>query len=567
MRYEASKLAQFGKGFLPRYPSPMTRSLLFVTRYLDRKSHLATWGALIVLALVAFLLRAPHLDTQSLWRDEVDVIRFANWPLSQLAQSLMTSGHNGPLYYLVMRGWLRLAGNSEFALRYLSLCFGVLAVPLMYRVGRRLAGKRGAVMAAALIAISPYLVWYSQDAKMYTLVTALTLLAVTCHLEALASGRLRWWVGFVLSASLSLYIHLLAALMIPAYVLVFLLAWPRSRKQWWRGAISLGLLTLPYVPLAIWQLPLVLNSYETGHPFYPIKDMLSLLLNLYSQGVAMVGGWLVVTAFVFAMLSGLFPSAGKSFWSRRVGKRFPLPREIRSRLLLLLWLFLPIALVYLISLRAPVFEPRYLIFIAPAFYLLAASGIVTLSRLSPIVAGLTLAVVLSFSLLGVWTQAATPIKSDFRAAADYVTAHRQGDAPIMFQMPYVRYTFDYYFGDDYVALEGPWTNDDKPEVEISQAMAQSLVGYDDVWLVVSESWLWDARDLARTWLDQHARLIESASFTLVDVYHYDLSNSKSTNQQISKTAKPLLLALAPLASRRWRVRCGMGQVFADLPIC
>ncbi len=514
----------------------MTRSLLFVTRYLDKKSHIATWATLIMLTLVAFLLRAPHLDTQSLWRDEVDVIRFANWPLPQLAQNLVQAGYNGPLYYLLMRGWLGLAGDSEFPLRYLSLCFGILAVPLIYRAGQWLVGRRAAVMTATLAAISPYLVWYSQDAKMYALVTALTLLAMTCQLEALASGQLRWWVGFVLSASMSLYIHLLSALMIPVYVVVFLLARPRSRKQWWRGAASLGLLTLPYVPLAIWQLPLVLNSYETGHPFYPIKHMLSLLLNLYSQGVATVGGWLVVTAFAFALLSGLLASTRGNLWSRFVGNRSSLPVETRSRLLLLLWLSLPIALVYLVSLRAPVFEPRYLIFIAPAFYLLTASGIVALSRLSPIVAGLTLAVVLSFSLLGVWVQATTPIKSDFRAAAGYVTTHRQGDAPILFQMPYARYTFDYYFGDDYVALEGPWTNDGKPEVETSQAMAQLLAGYEDVWLVASESWLWDSRDLARTWLDQHARLVESASFTLVDVYHYDLSTIQSTNQQMGKSA-------------------------------
>jgi mannosyltransferase len=529
MSCEAPRLSQLGENSLLRYSSPMTRSLLFVTRYLDKKPHIATWGALIVLALVAFLLRAPHLDTQSLWRDEVDVIRFANWPLPQLAQNLVQAGYNGPLYYLLMCGWLRLAGSSEFALRYLSLCFGILVVPLTYRAGRWLVERRAAVMTAALIAISPYLVWYSQDAKMYSLVTVLTLLALTCQLEALASGRVRWWAGFVLFASMSLYVHLLSALMIPVYVIVFLLARPRSRRQWWGGLVSLGLLTLPYVPLAIWQLPLVLKGYETGHPFYPIKDMLSLLLNLYSQGVAMVGGWLVVTAFVFAMLSGLFSSTGGNLWNRFAGYRFPVPGETRSRLLLLLWLFLPVALVYLISLRAPVFEPRYLIFIAPAFYLLTASGVVALSRLSSIVAGLTLAVVLSFSLLGVWTQAATPIKSDFRAAAAYVTTHRQGDAPIMFQIPYVRYTFDYYFGGDYVALEGPWTNDGKPEVETSQAMAQLLAGYEDVWLVVSESWLWDSRDLARTWFDQHAHLLDSASFTLVDVYHYDLSNIQSAD--------------------------------------
>jgi hypothetical protein len=50
-----------------------------------------------------------------------------------------------------------------------------------------------------------------------------------------------------------------------------------------------------------------------------------------------------------------------------------------------------------------------------------------------------------------------------------------------------------------------------------------LENYADVWLVASESWLWDSRDLARTWLDQHTRLTDAASFALVNVYHYDLS--------------------------------------------
>jgi ketosteroid isomerase-like protein len=174
----------------------------------------------------------------------------------------------------------------------------------------------------------------------------------------------------------------------------------------------------------------------------------------------------------------------------------------------------------------PVFEPRYLIFVAPAFYLLTASGVVALSRLSWTATALTLSVLLSFSLLGVWVQATTPIKSDFRAAAAYVMAHRQGDAPIMFQMPYARYTFDYYFDGDYTALEGPWTNDGKTEAQVNHVMAQLLEDDTDVWFVASESWLWDSRDLARAWLDQHARLAESAGFALVDVYHYQMANGK-----------------------------------------
>jgi mannosyltransferase len=532
---------------------------------IDAVMHVAAWVALVGLTLAAFLLRAPHLDAQSLWRDEVDVLRFASQPVLQLVRDMTKVQHNGPLYYLLVRGWLRLVGQSEFGLRYLALSFGVVSVPLAYRVGRRLVGRQAGLLAALLVTASPYLVWYSQDGKMYAMIAALTLLALWCLLEALATRRPGWWAGFVVAASLSLYTHMLSALMLPVYLITFALAWPHSRQQWRRGCVALGLLTLPYVPLAVWQLPLVLSSHDTGHPFYPLHQMLSLLFNLYSRGTAMVGGWPVVAAFLFALLAGVFFPAERTYlgkqdsgeenalaFDQRMGNGESQIREqgamrpfqgrhlapallhgsasTRVRLFLLVWLFLPMALIYLISLRAPVFEPRYLIFAAPAFYLLVASGVVGLSKLSRAATGLSLALILSFSLLGVWVQAETPIKSDFRTAAGYVQAHHQDGTPIMFQMPYVRYTFEYYYGHDYVALEGPWTNDGKAETEVAGGLAGQLQGYSDVWLVASESWLWDSRGLTQAWLDQHAHLIESASFTLVDVYHYDLTDAQPDKQ-------------------------------------
>jgi mannosyltransferase len=379
-------------------------------------------------------------------------------------------------------------------------------------------------LAAALVAVSPYLAWYSQDAKMYALVTALTLLTTAFELEAVATGRLRLWVAFVVSASLALYIHILTALMIPVYGVIFLAARSRQRGRWWPGLTAFGLLTLPYLPLAVWQWPLVLNTYQTGHPFYPINQILSLLFNLYARGTAMVGDWAVVAAFVFAMLGALLSPPRRGSSNRLAGDRPFLPGGLRAQFSLLLWLFLPVALVYLISLRAPVFEPRYLIFIAPAFYLLTGLGVVALWRLSRIASLLALAGILSFSLLGLWVQASTPIKSDFRAAASFVAAHRQGSEPILFQMPYIRHTFDYYFAGDYIALDGPWTNEDRDEAQVAEEIGGLVKGYRDVWLVASESWLWDSRDLARAWFNQHAHLVESAHFTLVDVYDYRLPN-------------------------------------------
>jgi hypothetical protein len=314
---------------------------------------------------------------------------------------------------------------------------------------------------------------------------------------------------------------MLSALMIPVYLATLWLFWPNDRRQWWMGGTALGLLTLPYLPLVAWQLPLVLRPHDTGHPFYPMPRMLSLLFNLYTRGVAMVGGWPVVAAFLFALFLNITPSI-QGHTDRRLKK----PPLSRSQLFLLLWLLAPFVLIYLISLRTPVFEPRYLIFAAPAFYLLVALGLITLSRLSRLAAGLTLAVILSFSLQGIWVQGTLPIKSDFRAAASYIKTHRMDGSPIMFQIPYVRYTFDYYFGGDYVALDGPWTNDGKSEIDVADAMTQLLEGYSDIWLVVSESQLWDSRGLTQAWFNRYARLTGYASFTLVEVYHYELTSAK-----------------------------------------
>ncbi|MDY7040526.1 MAG: glycosyltransferase family 39 protein, partial [Chloroflexota bacterium] len=116
---------------------------------------------LLTIVLLAFAVRVYHLDYQSLWRDEVDAIRFSYDSLDTLLANFTRAGWNGPLYYLFLRPWLAVAGDSEFALRFFSLLWGVLAVPLTYAVGRRLLAPHSAVLASLLVALSPYLVWYS----------------------------------------------------------------------------------------------------------------------------------------------------------------------------------------------------------------------------------------------------------------------------------------------------------------------------------------------------------------------------------------------------------------------
>ncbi|MGC8878958.1 MAG: hypothetical protein ACP5R2_07025, partial [Anaerolineae bacterium] len=194
----------------------------------------------------------------------------------------------------------------------------------------------------------------------------------------------------------------------------------------------------------------------------------------------------------------------------------------RARLFLALWAFLPVVLLFGVTLRLPLFQPRYLIFTLPPFLMLTAHGILALARLTRPVALALLAVVLVFSALGLWVQGTQPLKSDFRAAAAFVAQRYQAGEPIMFQVPYARYTFDYYFPQTHPTLEGPWTNDGKSAESVAQLLRETTQGYTTLWLVVSESWLWDERDLTRAWLREHAELLATSSFARVEVYHYQL---------------------------------------------
>lgn len=496
------------------------------------------------------------LTTQSLWRDEVDAIRFSNWSLSELVTGLFRTGHNGPLFFLLLRPWRNLTGNSEFALRYPSALLGTLLIPLGYILARQWGfSRRVGLLLSLLLATSPYLVWYGQEAKMYALLVALVTLAFVAYLKALTGARLPvpfspkrslswiWWIIFMVSMSLSFYTHILAPLMLPVYGLVGLLHWPHLRRHWRGSAISLGCLTVPYIPLALWQVPLLLKGFQSGHPFYPLQEEIYLLLQLYSSGLIRFIGLTAIILFVFLFLCGLFFSqrrqtsppnpTGVTRWHQSLRRQ---GITAAKRVSLAGWVLLPPLIVYLISLRVAVFEDRYLIYITPAFYLLVVIGLVLVRQYWPWLASLCLGLALVINLMGIWQQR-RPLKADFRAAAAYLARQDEVPAAIMVQTPYLRHTLNYYYKADYKFLEGLWTNNGKNVAAVDTEMTAQTADLAHLWLIVSEEDLWDDRHLTREWLNENATLIDEAHFTRVDLYHYRLRPDAIERQSLGTAAK------------------------------
>ena len=234
-------------------------------------------------------------------------------------------------------------------------------------------------------------------------------------------------------------------------------------------------------------------------------------MQLYSSGLLQFIGTTAIILFVFLFLCGLFLTNAPA-----KGEHLTLTR----RLIFAAWVLVPPLTVYLVSLRVPVFEDRYLIYITPAFYLVVALGIVLLRQYTKQLAALCLGLILVFNLMGIWQQQRHPIKADFRAAAEYLYNRPYPPSTIMIQMPYLKRTFNYYYKDEYTFLEGLWTNAGKTDTELNTEMAQLTTGLTDLWLVLSESDTWDNRKMVKMWLDENAYLVDQAHFNRVDIFHY-----------------------------------------------
>jgi 4-amino-4-deoxy-L-arabinose transferase-like glycosyltransferase len=133
---------------------------------------------LVAIGVLAAALRFYGLGHESLWEDEIASVEFARQPLQLLWSDWMLRETNPPLYYSLLHVWVRLFGESEFAVRSLSAVVGCATIPLFYVLGRDFASRRAGLIAALLAAVWPHQVYFGQEARGYILGAAAALVAM-----------------------------------------------------------------------------------------------------------------------------------------------------------------------------------------------------------------------------------------------------------------------------------------------------------------------------------------------------------------------------------------------------
>jgi len=219
------------------------------------------------LTVAGAALRLATLGVQSYHHDEIvtasRILRDGFW---HAMDAVGFSESAPPLYYVLAWLWTQVTGTGELGLRSLSAVAGVATIPVAFLLGVELRGRRTGVLAAALVAVNPMLLWYSQEARAYALFVLLTALSVLYFVRALDRGRRRDVVAWGTVAALALATHYFAVFPIAAEALWLLRRRGRATLPGLWIAVGSGLLL---APLAIHQMSIGhaewIGNYGLGH--------------------------------------------------------------------------------------------------------------------------------------------------------------------------------------------------------------------------------------------------------------------------------------------------------------
>jgi 4-amino-4-deoxy-L-arabinose transferase-like glycosyltransferase len=373
------------------------------------------WLGLVLAA--GAVLRFATLDGQSLWYDEAITAQLLALDFGGLLRAIPDSESTPPLYYVLAWLWTHVFGTGEAGIRSLSALLGTATIAIVWALGRRLGGDRAGLAAAALAAVNPMLVWFSQEARAYALLALLGALSTLLWLRALENGsptsgrrytRLLAWGGV---AALALATHYYALFLVAPQALWLVLRAPGRRER--AAALALpAVAAAALAPLALGQ-----RSNDTA-AFITNSELLTRLAQLPKQFIVgydapleplliVVGALTAFTGFagLAALLTGAVAAPGRQ-------------RSDAARLAALTAVALGLPILAAFAGEDHLIT-RNVLFVLPLACALAGAGLAAAARAVPRAAALALAAACAAGLVTVASVARDPKlqRDDWRGAA------------------------------------------------------------------------------------------------------------------------------------------------------
>jgi mannosyltransferase len=501
-----------------------------------QKENLFVPFALAAVTLLGAGFRFYQIGKQPLWLDEAFSVWMGAHSPPQIIQLTIDIDQHPPLYHLLLRLWMGIGGDSEAWLRSLSALFGILTIIVIYYLGKTLSGPADGLLAALVLAFSPFHIQYAQEARVYTFLALCASLSMWMTARLLLRPRARQqaigqqfrdpnWLGYMVFTALAVYGHN-TAVFLPVGINLFVLGLIVFRrfcppqpgqmqappiKNWLAAQLGVLLLWSPWLVAFYYQAIGVAGDFWIQPPTVgTVTDALKTFLMAYLpdqirwQGLlfAGFGGALILAFFAYQRKLGHFLFLAALFLTPFVGE-------------------------LLVSLRRPIFYDRTLIWCTIPLYVLIAAGISQL-RYRPYI----LTAVVIFTTIG-WLSISnffhTFEKERWDQAAAYVGERIQKGDIIIFNAGWTEIPFDYYFARynhpageygapetmfDQGVLEPRMTEADLPRLR------SIISGRPRVWLVYSHNWWTDPQSLVQDTLSKNMRLLGMKNFHGMQIQLY-----------------------------------------------
>lgn len=428
--------------------------------------------ALVLIVGLGWLLRTHALETRSLWADEGWTMLLSSGPsLSEITQTLAADQHP-PLFFMLFRLWRSVTGDSEFATRYFSVLSAVLAIALIYQLGRSLYGVRTGVLAALILALFDLHIDLAQEVRHYSLLATLAIASSVFYA--------RWWqnptrtnrIGYVLSSILLLYTHYLGGYVLIAHLIHMLLV-VRPPRRLLNALFLFGAVCAAFAP---WFLVVLeQNRVRWDNPLYYQNALPNNLTTYRMVRTALLGQHYV--------LFGLLVLLGLVYVLYRPGQtriaRITL-RPLWPTLFALVWIVFMAGLTVIINAQREFLTVRNFIVVVPALAVLVAHG---LRNLPALARGFTVILILVIGLTTVDARRSYP---DWRNVTNNITPYHLDGEPILMDIWVgdfaVRYYIDRQIGKDTPRVSLREWRDDYREFFLP-TLLDYLQRQDSFWLV------------------------------------------------------------------------------------
>jgi 4-amino-4-deoxy-L-arabinose transferase-like glycosyltransferase len=517
---------------------------------------------------LALVLRLIRLGGRPLWYDEAFAVLYAEKPFSTMLYGTVTRVEGAaadvhPLFfYSTLHAWMLAVGQSPAAVRTLSVLLGVATVGMTYLLARRLFGGLAGLAAAAVVAASPFHVYYSQEARMYALLGFAGVTMAYFFVRAWSAGGWGNWLAFGVFAALTLYAHNLGVMFLAG--LDLWVAWTllRSRSLVWpslRPLLLAHLLALalfaPWLAVLPSQFGKIEQAYWVPRPGV-VQLVQTVLIFHFGYDNQALPGWLLAPALFFSLLVPailafeLFRqyraanSSSPDSGAPDANATQPALRTTHYALrntqysLLLFLAAAPVLLTFLASQVRPVYIVRALLPSALMYYVLAAGVLATRPVPRPVKLALAVlsGLIVAASLANHYTYAQFP-RAPFAEAAAYLRANVQSGDVVVHSNKLTFLPTHYYdrsLAQEFIADE-PGSLTDTLAYPTQQALGlyatssieTATLGHGQVWFVIFRRAADEYRAAGyedhpqRAWLESHYSRAAERSFNDLDIYLYE----------------------------------------------